>query len=369
MKVKVRFTPNGLESALLLALASRLFITFTAVLGSYFLPIINPNAWDTGLPVLNLFARWDAGHYFKIADQGYSSENLGFFPLYPLMLKVASLPLEFFVPKLWAMNIASFAISNVFFFLSVIGLYKLTYRVFNDDKLAYVSTIFLSFYPVSVFLSAAYAESLALALTLWSFIKLEENKLFKSSILAFLAGLSRPIGFLASLPILLTSLKDRSLKGIGLALFSASSVIVFDVYRYFLSGRFHLLPFLYGLVRVPLNEPALIFSDLSSSVETNTALKILSTVMIIVSTVSCIKLGVKGRATKYAAYSMALLITYFFYAGLQGFMRYSIMIITVYWLLGSISMKNKIIETTAMCFTSTLTGLLTVVYANWYELP
>jgi Gpi18-like mannosyltransferase len=245
-RIRVKLTPYNLSTAILTALASRIFIIFNAILGSYFIPIVNPNAWDTGLPILNLFARWDAGHYFRIADQGYDRSNLGAFPLYPLILKMTSTPLEPFMPKLWALNIASFTISNIFFFISIIGLYRLTYKVFQDNRIAFASTAFLSFYPTSVFLSAAYAESLTLALTLWSFVMLEERKLVKSSILAFLAGLSRPIGFLASVPILLSGLKDRSIKETALAMFSASSIIVFDAYRYTLTGNFYTLSTLYG---------------------------------------------------------------------------------------------------------------------------
>jgi hypothetical protein len=369
MKATIKFTANGLGLALLLAFASRLFIIFSAVLGSYFLPIINPNAWDTGLPVLNLFARWDAGHYFKIADKGYNGENIGFFPLYPLLIKIVSLPLEYSMPKLWAMNTASFIISNTFFFLSIVGLYRLTYKIFQDGKMAYASTIFLSFHPVSVFFSAAYAESLTLALTIWSFIMLEDGKLLKSATLAFLAGLSRPIGFLASLPILLAGVKKRSIKEIALATFSASSIVAFDTYRYILTGNFYIPSMLYGLLRIPAQRPALIFNDLSTDVEINVALKILSTMAISVSIASCIMIGIMGKATKYVTYSATTFMVYFLYASMRGFIRYSTTIITIYWLLGFIGIKNKIVETMILCYTSMLLGLLTVIYANWYELP
>lgn len=98
-RIRVKLTPYNLSTAILTALASRIFIIFNAILGSYFIPIVNPNAWDTGLPILNLFARWDAGHYFRIADQGYDRSNLAAFPLYPLILKITSTPLEPFHTK------------------------------------------------------------------------------------------------------------------------------------------------------------------------------------------------------------------------------------------------------------------------------
>ncbi len=364
--IRIKLKQDGIGMALIIALASRVFTIFNAVLGSYFIPIVNPNAWDTGLPILNLFARWDAGHYFRIADQGYDRSNLAAFPLYPLLLKIASTPLEPFMPKLWALNIAGFTVSNTFFFISVIGLYRLTYRLFQDSRMAFASTAFLSFYPTSVFLSAAYAESLTLALTFWSFIMLEERKFFKSSILAFLAGLSRPIGFLASIPILLSGVKDRSVKEIVLAFFSASSILAFDAYRYMLTGNFYILSALYWLIRVPAIRPTLIFGDLSSTVEINVAIKILSTITIIFAAASCAVTA--GRAPKYTIYSIALLIAYLFYASMEGFMRYSLTIVTLYWLLAYASVKSRTVETILLCGTSMLLGLLTVVYANWYEL-
>lgn len=365
----LKFKPYSIEYSIIVALASRIFIIFNAVLGSYFIPIVNPNAWDTGLPILNLFARWDAGHYFKIADQGYDKNLLGAFPLYPIILKITSTPLQTFIPKLWALNIASFTISNLFFITAIIGLYKLTYKVFQDDKLAYTSTIFLSFYPTSVFLSAAYAESLTLALTLWSFNMLEEKKLLKSAILGFLAGLSRPIGFLVSVPMLLSGIKNKSIKEILLAIFSASSILLFDTYRYMLTGNFFIISYLYGILGIPINRPALIFNDLSTSIEINIALKILSTITILIAIASYVAIAFTGKGTIYVFYSITLLIVYSLYANMQGFMRYSLMIITLYWLLGQLSIKNKNIETILLCGTSMLLGLLTVIYANWYELP
>lgn len=365
IEFSINLTQYNIASALLIALSSRLFIIFNAILGSYFLPIINPNIWDTGLPILNLFARWDAGHYFRIAYKGYDESNLGFFPLYPLLLKIFSMPLEFFIPKLWALNIVGFIISNIFFFISIIGLYKLTYKVFqNDEKVALSSTLFLSFYPASIFLSAVYSESLLLALTLYSFIMLEEKKFLKSATLAFLAGLSRPIGFLSSIPMLLTGIKNKSIKMIALAIFSANSLTVFGTYRYLTIGKFILIPYF-----APIMSPTLISTAISNTIQINTALKILSTLIIIAVLASFTKISLIGIGTKYVIYSIALFLTYLFYGSIQGFMRYSIPIIVVYWLLGYIDAKNKVVGIIILCGTSMLLGLLTVIYANWYELP
>jgi hypothetical protein len=126
---------------------------------------------------------------------------------------------------------------------------------------------------------------------------------------------------------------------------------------------------LYGLLRIPAQRPALIFNDLSTDVEINVALKVLSTMAISVSIASCIMIGIMGKATKYVTYSATTLMVYFLYANMQGFIRYSTTIITIYWLLGFIGIKNKIVETMILCYASMLLGLLTVIYANWYELP
>ncbi|MEM2373310.1 MAG: mannosyltransferase family protein [Nitrososphaerota archaeon] len=362
-------TPYGLSSALLLAFASRLFIVLVAVLGSYFLPIINPNAWDSGVPVLNLFARWDAGHYFRIAEHGYDQSTIGFFPLYPMLLRLLSAPLTPFMPKMWALNIAGFVLSNFFFFIAIVGLYRLTYSVFGNSKIAFGSCLFLSFFPTSVFFSAVYAESLTIALTLWAFLMLEKNKKIIGSLLAFLAGLSRPIGFIAFIPFFIDAIKRRSLSTAGLAIFSFSSIIAFDVYRYTLVGKSVVMSTLQAIFKIINTKPLLVFTDLFVQPRFNFALNIVSVMIFFLIIISFAYMILANKGIGYLAYSAALLIVYVFLSTFQGFPRYSLMIITSYWLLGYIWSKSQNVGLFCLTWSASLMGLLTVIFANWYELP
>ncbi|MCS7119989.1 MAG: mannosyltransferase family protein [Nitrososphaerota archaeon] len=370
VRLRVKPEPYGVGAALLLALASRVFVVLNAVLGSYFLPIINPNAWDTGLPVLNLFARWDAGHYFRIAQYGYDETNVGSFPLLPCLLWLFSAPLSPFMPRLWSLNIIGFFLSNLFFFISVLGLYRLTYKVFDgDERVAFYSALFLSFYPTSVFMSAVYAESLLMAFALWSFIMLERGRFVVASVLAFLAGLSRPIGFLASLPMLLAGLKDRSIKIVVLSALSASSILVFDVYRYMVMGKFYAITMPYDLLMSILSgRSPLTTSILSNSIQVNAALKIISALLIALALASYVNAASLRKGSRYLVYSIIIFVVYLFYSSALGFVRYSITILTIYWLMGSLSANNRTLGTIMLCGACMLLGLLTVVYTNWYEL-
>ncbi|MEM4383795.1 MAG: mannosyltransferase family protein [Candidatus Caldarchaeum sp.] len=365
----MKIIPYSLLSALILAIVSRLVIIFTAVLGSHFLPIINPNAWDTGLPVLNLFARWDAGHYFRIAEKGYDDVTAGFFPLYPLLIKLLSSPLILYMPKLWAMNMAGFILSNFFFFTAVVGLYRLTYIVFRNNKIAFGSCLFFSFWPSSVFLSAVYAESLTLALTLHAFVMLERERYLVGSLLAFLAALSRPIGFVAFIPFLIKAIKRRSLVTFGSAVLPLSSIILFDVYRYTVVSRFDLASIFQPLLTITNTRPFLIFTDVITQTQFNPALKILSLPLFSLMFLSFIYVMLTKEGITYSAYSAALMTIYLFFASIQGLPRYSLMVITIYWMLGHVWSRTQSIGIACLTGSATLMGLLTIVFANWYELP
>jgi hypothetical protein len=78
---------------------SRLVVMLAAVLGQTWLTIPSDPAFyrtHPESPLLDAAARWDSAFYLEIARQGYSltvgePSSVAFFPLYPLLLKVAAL--------------------------------------------------------------------------------------------------------------------------------------------------------------------------------------------------------------------------------------------------------------------------------------
>ena len=193
----------SLERALSFCLLSRCLVISVAVISSFTVGLRT----TIGLrivsePVAGLFARWDSGLYLLIAEDGYlDPKTVAFRPLYPFLLRFFAFPLDTFTASDNAVALVGFLLSNIFLVIASIYLYKLT-ALFFDKKLAFASTVFLSFLPGSVFFSAVYAESLFMFLMLAAFYYLEKGTLSISVILAVLAGFTRPEGFLLCIPFL-----------------------------------------------------------------------------------------------------------------------------------------------------------------------
>ncbi len=366
-RITITLAPYSLAAALLLALASRAIVVFVAVLSWYFFPVINPNAWFTDIPIIDLFTRWDGGWYLKIAEYGYEKYPKYFYPLYPFLMKALSTPLRAFMPPLWALCIAGFAISNASFFAAVVALYRLTRLVFGDEKTAYYACAFLSLHPASVFLSSLYVESLSLALTLWTFVALEENRVSRALALASLVSLSRPVGFVVSVSFLAKGLRGRSIAYIAAALMPILPLAIFDYYWRIITGRSRIAAAIRGLTRINAKRLVPIFSCLYMP-QFNFALKILFIPLFIVAILSIMYFIICKRGIEYYAYSAALLAIYAVYANIRGFPRYSLLIISIYWLLGRLVSKNATLSSALLAASASLMGLLTSVFVNWYEL-
>jgi len=112
----------------------------------------------------------DANWYMTIADKGYepvafentTAHNWAFFPLYPLLLRVAS-------RATGELTLTGMLISELLFFFALLLLHK-TALAFGLDADAAGRTIFyLAIFPVSYFFSLPVPESLFLLLTTASF--------------------------------------------------------------------------------------------------------------------------------------------------------------------------------------------------------
>lgn len=109
-----------------------------------------------------------------IAQEGYSLAGTPWYPLYPVLIKATG-----------ATDISAILLSNLCFFIGLIGLYRL-----GGKK----AVILASVSPIAIVFSAAYSESLFFCLVTWFFVCREEKKTEIASYLAGLATLSRPTG-------------------------------------------------------------------------------------------------------------------------------------------------------------------------------
>ena len=202
------------------AVASRAFVFAVAVASNLIFGVSARCVQGCGspqIPFFNLFSRWDAEYYADIAVNGYVSviaPKWEFFPLYPILIGIFGRLLSSgsLLGLHLAVYVAGFAISNLAFLASVHLFYILSARTTENMKTALQSAVLLSIYPAGVFLSAVYSESLFLLLMVGSLLYWLEGERIRSGVLGFLAGLTRPVGVLLTVPYVYDALTNSSIR-------------------------------------------------------------------------------------------------------------------------------------------------------------
>jgi Gpi18-like mannosyltransferase len=202
-----------------------------------------------GIPATSLtgiWLRWDSYAYMVIAQMGYLFHpNLyGYFPLYPLLI--------FTLSKLSGIHeaLSGTIIAQLFFLGAMLGMYRLARFIRDDPNYALRSVFYFALFPTSFFFYAAYAESLYLFLAILGTIFLLRSSpgFIKAGLAYGLAGLTRPIGWLLTIPLIVKFFQERnySIKNfmrLIIALFlSAIGIIGFVYYLYTLTGTFLAIP-------------------------------------------------------------------------------------------------------------------------------
>lgn len=136
---------------------------------------------------------WDGSWYLKVAKWGYGGsphETMRFFPLYPLLSEVIS------VPARGHELVALVGVANVAAFGALVLMHRLVRERLDDDDLARTSVWALALFPGAFVLSWAYAEPLLLACSLACAIAAHRRAWWWAALFAALAAMSRPTGVL-----------------------------------------------------------------------------------------------------------------------------------------------------------------------------
>jgi hypothetical protein len=185
--------------ALLVGLTAAVFLGYTPEPGE-------PSAWRVAAdPVRNLLARWDAFWYLDIATRGYhwngnplEQQNVVFFPLYPLLMRVLGTATG------GHLLLAGLLVSLASFLLALAYFWRWTADRLGTDT-ATGAVWLLSTFPLALFFSAVYTESLYLLIAVAVCYHAERRQFARSAVLGFLGGLVRPNGLLLSIPIAWTA--------------------------------------------------------------------------------------------------------------------------------------------------------------------
>ncbi|QGV78886.1 hypothetical protein [Streptomyces ficellus] len=154
-----------------------------------------------------LASSWDSNWYLGIADHGYQdrlgtaydSNNLAFFPLYPVLIKaVAGV-----TPGSRAS--VALALAVVFSLAAAWGVFAVGDRLYGR-RAGTVLTVLWGALPVGVVQWMAYTESLFTALAAWALYAVLTGRWYAAAALTVLAGLARPTGIALAVAVAVAGL-------------------------------------------------------------------------------------------------------------------------------------------------------------------
>lgn len=165
------------------------FISETLFIGSR-------NLFGERLPRLVwMWANLDGNHYLSIARNGYYEFEHGFFPLYPLTIRLITRVTG--VPYL----LSALTITSVSFLMFLLVLYRLLSLDFKKDSIIQ-TMLWLLVFPVSFYLLAVYNDSMFLFMTVTCFYLARKQRWWLAGVIGGVGALTRFPG-LALFPALL----------------------------------------------------------------------------------------------------------------------------------------------------------------------
>lgn len=150
--------------------------------------------------------QWDCIWYLDLARNGYSyfpnlensyllgQANWAFFPLYPILIKFIST-----ITTLGYKNSA--LILNIFLYPWIILLCYRELIIRNIIVNKFLFILFFAIYPFNIWYSSQYTEALYGFLLIAAILSVRQKRFYLASLCCFFLALSRPTGFLLSIPL------------------------------------------------------------------------------------------------------------------------------------------------------------------------
>ncbi|MDQ3818432.1 MAG: hypothetical protein M3362_12260 [Acidobacteriota bacterium] len=189
---------------LLVWLSTRLWTALFVYLGHASRPFLEPvgGGWE-GAPNwwLNPWTTYDSQHFVAIAQNGYEQATTAFFPLYPLLLRLAGS--DGVSISLWGV-----LLSNAAFLGALFLLYELT-KIDYDERTARRAVLLLALFPTAAYFGAVYTESLFLVLLVGCFLLLRKERWVGAGMASVLAALTRNSGLVLGLALFSESFRSK----------------------------------------------------------------------------------------------------------------------------------------------------------------
>jgi hypothetical protein len=146
-------------------------------------------------------ARWDSVWYLAIAGGGYGDgAREAFFPLYPLLVKIAGIPLG-------SALVGGALVSTALLFVALVVLHRLV-ALDHNRAVARNAVLVTALFPMAFFFSAVYSESLFLALSVGAVYAARRERWAWAGALGALAAATRSAGVVLLVALALIYLFD-----------------------------------------------------------------------------------------------------------------------------------------------------------------
>lgn len=207
----------GLRAALAAWIEARLYVAAAYIVASAVVGRIEPPPAFS--PVSDGLLAWDGRWYESIALGGYLGADdpaVRFFPLWPLLGRAGGwLPgIEAGSALVIGANLAALAAGAL--------LYRLVLEETRDPRTAERAVRLLALAPPSFVLAMAYSEALFLVLALGVVLAVGRLRWATAAVLGYLAGLTRGVGVLLTLPTAYAALRARAWRRPGAQLAAAA---------------------------------------------------------------------------------------------------------------------------------------------------
>jgi hypothetical protein len=314
----------------------------------------------------------DVNWYLGIAEHGYEQRpfnndvprNWAFFPLFPLLLRLASYATGELV-------VTGMALSHVFFLVALFLLHRvsLLFELSADD--ADRSLFYLAVFPTSYFFSLPLPESLFLMLTVGSFYFARSERWWLAGLCGLLASATRTSGVLL-LPALALlywqmyrPLTLRSLRRDALALLLIpGGLLSFMIYLHAITGNAFAFK---GAMAAWGRKAGFFFSPLfdylrqPAEIAVHWDFKLMNFLAVVIA-LACGVVLLKRHQFPLAVYALLSVLVALSSALLQSQARYTMVVFPVYMVLATLGRRAKFDQIIRAVFLL-LFGLMTTMFA------
>ncbi len=145
--------------------------------------------------LIQIWIRWDAHNYLRIAEKGYAAAESVFYPLYPVLIHYGNKVLPV------GAEITGLLISSLCLCFACAFFYLIVLHYYQNETLARFSVLMWLIFPSSFFLSSVFTESLFMALVMAALWLQLKRQWIASAVLGALAVLTRSQGIVLLAPL------------------------------------------------------------------------------------------------------------------------------------------------------------------------